>query len=115
MKGTFDNASESFKARNPHLYPVAQLRAPERQRDAVSQPARGDDHETAGPRSVVISLVSFRHRTLDSDNVVFGFKWLRDAISKTIGFDDGDPRITWEYAQVRTEGHQGTVVKIELT
>lgn len=41
MKPTFDHASASFKARNPHLYPVAGLRAPEQDNNVRPQWRRG--------------------------------------------------------------------------
>lgn len=62
---------------------------------------------------VVISLVSFRKRILDDDNLIAGFKPLRDAIAASLNVDDADPRIRWQYGQQRTDGEQGTIVLIE--
>lgn len=38
-------------------------------------------------------------RTMDSDNLAGAFKGLRDALAQWFGIDDGDPRLTWLYAQ----------------
>lgn len=61
----------------------------------------------------VISLISFRRRELDGDNLVAGFKPLRDALADTLGINDADPRIRWQYGQCETRGETGTIVKIE--
>ncbi len=61
-----------------------------------------------------IELISFRRRLLDDDNLQGGLKALRDAISKSLGVDDGDPMLSWHYRQVRTEGRPGTLVKISV-
>lgn len=62
----------------------------------------------------LVSIIGFRHRILDSDNFTSGAKPLRDAISETIGIDDGSERIRFEYDQVHTTGEEGVLVKIEL-
>jgi len=60
-----------------------------------------------------VSLVSYRRKQLDSDNLAGGFKPLRDAIARSFGLDDSDSIIEWEYGQCITSGRQGTAVKIE--
>lgn len=62
---------------------------------------------------VSVSLIAFRRRILDGDNLVAGFKHLRDVISRNLGVDDADPRIRWEYSQCRTDGREGTIVVIQ--
>lgn len=62
---------------------------------------------------IVIILLACVHRELDSDNLQGSLKPCRDAIAVTIGIDDGDPRLRWEYAQVVTRGEEGVIVKIE--
>lgn len=47
----------------------------------------------------------------DLDNVVGGLKAVRDQIADQLGFDDGDPRITWRYGQLK--GPWGVTVTIE--
>jgi hypothetical protein len=63
---------------------------------------------------VVVSLVVFLRIALDDDNLSGGLKWLRDAIARSLGIDDGDRRIKFECAQAITSGREGTVVKIEI-
>lgn len=62
---------------------------------------------------MVISLVGHRRRKLDDDNFVGACKHLRDAIAASLGIDDGDPRLRWEYSQHETAGAEGVMVKIE--
>lgn len=63
---------------------------------------------------VIISLVAFRRQLLDRDAIAFASKPLTDAIAESLGIDDDDPRIEWEYSQVRTYGEQGVIVKFEI-
>jgi len=64
--------------------------------------------------AIVVTILSFRRRVLDDDNLPSAFKGLRDAIAKSIGVDDGDRRYRWEYRQVETLGQEGTLVTIEV-
>jgi hypothetical protein len=48
---------------------------------------------------VVVTLTRIAPRRMDCDNLASGFKAIRDEIARTIGIDDGDPRVTWVYAQ----------------
>lgn len=109
------NVSESVRRLNPHLYrtAVAGLRpaVPQHARHATAP--RADGAQAQGPRRVVVSIVSFRRIRLDDDNLVGGCKALRDAIAKSLGLDDGDKRIWWEYSQHIGDGQRGTLVKIE--
>lgn len=50
---------------------------------------------------------------MDSDNLAGGLKYLRDAIAESLGLDDADRFIVWEYHQVETRGAEGVAVKIE--
>jgi hypothetical protein len=47
----------------------------------------------------------------DLDNVVGGLKGVRDQVAEQLGFDDGDPRISWRYGQLK--GPWGVTVTIE--
>lgn len=60
-----------------------------------------------------IALISFRRRELDRDNLIGGFKPLRDAIARWLNLDDSDRVIEWEYGQQKTSGLEGTAVRIE--
>jgi hypothetical protein len=113
MNPDFKNASESFKRLNPHLLgglPPAQPK-PDRRRDV----APADAPQKGGPRRVVVSLVGCRRRKLDDDNFIGACKHLRDAIAASLGLDDGDPRLRWEYGQMETQGAEGVAVKIEFS
>jgi hypothetical protein len=48
---------------------------------------------------LAITLTRIASRRLDSDNLAGSFKAIRDAIAAWLGLDDGDPRLTWSYAQ----------------
>lgn len=49
---------------------------------------------------LLVTLTRIGPRKLDSDNVVGGFKFVRDGVAKALGIDDGDrKRIGWNYAQ----------------
>lgn len=92
---------------------VAQLETSKPKCDPI-QPL--DDHKPNGEASaqslgfrVVFTLHT--QRTWDDDNLVFAFKSARDAVAKTIGLDDNDPRIEWRYHQI-IDRHQGVAVKI---
>ena len=97
---------------NAHLFmggaekPLAKRDAP-CALDGIRTPRQG------GAAGVVISLVRFGRRPLDSDNLAGSQKHLRDAIAASLGIDDGDSRIRWECGQIETRGQQGVMVKIE--
>jgi hypothetical protein len=61
-----------------------------------------------------VALVAFRRRLLDPDAVAFSCKPATDAIANWLGVDDADPRVEWEWTQVKSCGRQGVLVKIEI-
>jgi len=67
--------------------------------------------------SVVVRVTIIRcgSRLLDDDNLCFAYKPLRDSIATSLGIDDGDKRISFEYGQCETKGKRGTIVKLERT
>lgn len=67
-----------------------------------------------GGVALVVTLVTFRHRETDTDNNVASLKGIRDAVARSLGVDDADPRIKWCYGQARTDGETGTIVRIEV-
>lgn len=75
--------------------------------------------ESAGSKASMglrITLIALRHRLLDAhDAVEYSFKPLTDAIATTVGLDDADARLHWEYAQIKTTGTEGTLVVITAT
>lgn len=79
----------------------------------LSPAARADSPQAGRPRRVVVSIISLRRRTLDDDNWIGGCKHLRDAIAASLGVDDGDNRIRWQYLQIKSAGRPATIVIIE--
>lgn len=66
-----------------------------------------------GKASMVISLTAFRRRLLDPDAVAYACKPLTDAIASSLGVDDADPIVSWQYFQQQTKGREGVLVMIE--
>lgn len=61
-----------------------------------------------------ITCIALRKRLLDAhDAVAYSFKPLTDAIAESVGLDDADPRISWQYGQQQTKGSEGVIVIIE--
>jgi hypothetical protein len=75
---------------------------------------RGDEKLKGGKVGVVISLIGLLKRTLDCDNFCGACKPLRDGIASSLGIDDGDKRIRWQYNQCETRGQEGVIVHIEV-
>jgi len=107
-----DDLPEHIKRINPHLF-VGGVEKRFTKRDVAAALDKAIQARPERTGSVVVSLVSYRRKELDSDNLVGGLKPLRDAIANSIGIDDGDKRIRFEYGQIVTTGHEGTMVKIE--
>ena len=63
---------------------------------------------------VRVSLIVCSRRELDDDNLRGSLKPLRDAIADTLGIDDGDKRIRFEYGWHETKGEEGVMVKVEF-
>lgn len=61
----------------------------------------------------VIRLTRIAPCKLDSGNLEVSFKGVQDGIADAIGFDDGDARLTWQYAQERGEPKQ-YAVRVEI-
>lgn len=65
----------------------------------------------ATPFRVAMTRATAR-RPLDDDNLRSALKACRDGVADALGIDDGDPCVSWEYAQVKGKG--GTLrVQIE--
>ena len=63
---------------------------------------------------VVVTLIAFRHREIDDDSCSYSLVPIRDAIAASLGLDDADRRIRFQYGQVVTRARQGVLVKIEI-
>ena len=111
MNPDFQNASESFKRLNAHLFCALPPAQPKR--DGRRNPPPENAPQARGAGRVVICLVGHRRRILDDDNFVGACKHLRDAIAASLGIDDGDPRLRWEYGQHETRGAEGVAVTIQ--
>lgn len=111
----FPHASPSFKKLNPEYFGagVARLRPTQPQRPGKRQAPGPHPAQADGPRRVVVGVVVFRRQLLDPDNLIGGCKSFQDAIAATLGIDDGDPRIRFEYSKHLTTGKPGTLVRIE--
>lgn len=112
------NVSDAVKRLNPSLYggAVGQVEARPAKPTAVQALDSGKRQrkESKGRVAVVVTLVSCRRRIGDDDSIAASLKPLRDGIADSLGLDDGDARIRFEYAQCRTDGEQGVMVKIEM-
>ncbi len=77
---------------------------------------QGKKTRPRGKRGVVVcvTLIRFGHKLLDDDNLRAAFKATRDSVSTSLGIDDGDRRLRWQYSQVETKGRVGSLVKLEL-
>jgi hypothetical protein len=91
------------------------VRAPELQPNEVPALVGKSQIHEADKRGLVVcvTIIRFGHKLFDEDNLVAGAKPLRDAVATSLGVDDADPRILWQYAQVTTGGRFGTLVKID--
>jgi hypothetical protein len=50
---------------------------------------------------ITVKLTRIAPRPLDDDNLRSAFKACRDGVADWLGCDDRDPRVRWEYGQVR--------------
>jgi hypothetical protein len=63
-------------------------------------------------KGIRIAFMRWGPRALDDDNLRASLKAIRDGVADALGIDDGDPRITWEYAQERRKAY-GVRIRIE--
>lgn len=59
----------------------------------------------------LIKLTRRGIKVLDSDNLASSFKGIRDQVAELLGIDDGDERISFEYAQETGSGY-GVVIEV---
>jgi len=99
---------------NYDAQPVGELRHTERKPDTLPALDRSKKAHRRSKRGVVIcvKIISVRRRPTDLDNCIAGAKGLRDSIAKSIGLDDNDPQLRWEYDTIITTGATGTQVLI---
>jgi hypothetical protein len=106
--------STSFRKLNAGLFdPVRAVSPAVAKPDHKREVARQDQAQAGGKGRVVFSLIALRRRPLDADNNAASFKHFQDAIAESLGFDDGDERVTWQYQQMHTFGKEGVIVHVE--
>src|ERR1700690_524725 len=49
-------------------------------------------------KRLAVLLTRYSARKLDTDNLASAFKATRDSVAECLGIDDGEERVTWEYA-----------------
>lgn len=116
--GLFKNLDDLRKTKvgallaNQHLYALGAGKAQQPKCNPLSTLER----RTPGGRciktsvGICVTIIACGHRELDEDNLIAGAKPLRDSIAASIGIDDADKRIFWEYRQILTRGAEGTLV-----
>ena len=67
----------------------------------------------APPAPLTITITRIGPRRLDSDNLAASAKHVRDGIADWLEIDDGDERLTWNYAQA-SDGRGRYAVGIRL-
>lgn len=107
---TLNELPAACKKNNPQLFGMGPMAQPVTQPDTPRPLARRRPVQKRGEPIVVIILLRCGWRRVDDDNLAGGFKPLRDAIARSLDIDDDDPRVLWEYAQIKTSGPKGTFV-----
>lgn len=111
--------NEAFRKRNPQVFgsSVGAVEQPQREHSAGAALDRQPQGQHRSQRrvGVVVEIIACRHRLFDDDNSCAGLKPMRDAIARSLGVDDGDKRIRWCYGQCRTDGEEGTIVRVSVT
>jgi hypothetical protein len=107
---------QADRQQNPTRPVMGGLAAAKPERSKVSALDQGGKQQCqrTGGVAVVVTLIAFRSREYDTDNNVASQKGLRDAIAASLGLDDADRRIKFQYGQIVTRGRQGVLVKIEI-
>lgn len=57
-----------------------------------------------------VKLTRVAPRALDGDNLQGALKAVRDGVADALGIDDGDPSVTWSYAQCRGKPREYAVI-----
>lgn len=85
---------------------------------AVRDNSRHPDGRSAGAGKegvLVVTLLVRKRKLMDEhDNLKASLKPLVDAIAASLRLEDKDPRLRWQYAQVKTTGTLGVTVTMEL-
>lgn len=90
---------------------MAKARRAKAHRNAAWLTMKATGMPPAPPLTVTMTRQSVG--TLDTDNLANSLKSARDGIADWLGLDDGDPRITWVYAQEKAKrGSFGLIVEV---
>lgn len=109
--------AEAIRKHGPQadVLTLGTVRAPQLQRDKIPalerKPSLQQKRENG--LAVCVTIIRFGYKELDEDNFHAGAKPLRDGIAASLGVDDADPRVLWQYAQVIEGGRSGVAVKID--
>lgn len=79
---------------------------------ALRKAVRGTGLDYFLPKTdaAIITLTRIAPRAFDDDNLAASFKALRDGVADGLTVDDGDPRVTWRYAQRRGKAREYAVI-----
>lgn len=117
MSQQFDSAWLDNYERKQNRARVRPVEAHCPQRTPLQALVGGVQKPKSGPScvEVCITLIQFRRRLLDGhDAVAYSCKPLTDAIAQSLGVDDADKRLRWQYEQIQTKGCEGVAVKIDI-
>ena len=90
MNGLPENPSAAFIKRNPHLYETNRPSPSPKPEPTLCHDALGTaPGENKDARSVTVVITSYRHKTLDPDNLVGGCKYYIDGL-RYAGLIPGD-------------------------
>lgn len=108
-----ERARQNLYERANHSMGAVVRTRPQRNEISALDGAIKEQRQRKGRVAVRVTLIACRHRELDSDSAVFALKPLRDAVAASLGIDDADARIAWDYGQVVSRGEPGVIVRIE--
>lgn len=112
LKAKFPHASEAFITANAS---VGGLGTPKLQHNPRPPLGHSSKKQKGGKRGLVavITIIKCGPGCADDDNIGTGAKPLRDAIATSLGVDDGDKRLRWQYRGLDSSGPTGTLVIIQ--
>ena len=86
----------------------------QRQKQVVALALRGTVAAMMAPLAPLLVTITriAPSKGLDSDNKISSQKYVRDAIARVLGIDDGDPRV--EYRVEQRKGPWGIEIRIEV-
>jgi hypothetical protein len=102
---------------NAHLFSgVGPMETPQSKPTASKMGVGEVDQKRKSRKSGVVccvKIIACLRFELDPDNLIAGCKPIRDCVATSLGVDDRDKRVRWEYGQIIGTGEEGVIVKIE--